>query len=406
MNRHLIEQLLVKELSNNEHTRLGDLVQTLVSKCIHQTEFDQGEALAASFDLMVGLFYYEKIVSNGWLKCPNGDEHYFFPYVNVCPRCALEERFVHHKAGKTASANIGKSAITALVLFVREWFSQTGSDLEICKASEPIDLIVYDRENDVAFLAEVKSAPLFTLPLAIKTDVGATTATRHESITLCAMRGARMGLLLPVPDGAGGWESEMIYFAREYDGTASYFLEMLTLLVNNDVFYIKFVTTWVRAFNAYESKDKEDSIFWLTGGCGAPSPTPAGWPLTRGTKPKAESISDGKTSVGMDRTDDIKKGVYQLLKLRMIDAVAEGMTVKVGILSNAHAARHHDDYVLPIQDVMWLKTDQTEVETIDDLPAGTPLFNLYDGIITFTKSFTRDGWLQQIFDFNGIDRDN
>lgn len=210
-----------------------------------------------------------------------------------------------------------------------------------------------------------------------------------------------MGILLPVP-GADGWEAEMVYFARPFDGTASYFIEMLTLLVADEMFFTKFVTTWVRAFNAYGTKDKFDNIFWLTGGCGAPTPTPNGWPTTgTGSKKKVESISDGKTSVGMDRTDDIKKGVYQLLKLRMIDAVAEGMNVKVGILSNAHAARHHDDYVLPIQDVMWLKTEQTDVKTTDNLPVGTPLFNLYDGIITFTKSFTRDGWLQKIFDFNG-----
>ncbi len=31
--------------------------------------------------------------------------------------------------------------------------------------------------------------------------------------------------------------------------------------------------------------------------------------------PKKESISDSKTSAGMDRTDDIKKGIYQSLKI-------------------------------------------------------------------------------------------
>lgn len=180
MNRKLIEQQIARELATSGPTPVGDLVKTLVSKCINQIVFDRGEALAASFDLLVGLFYYEKIVADGWLQCPNGEEHYFFPYVNVCPRCALEGKFIHHKAGKGQSANIGKAAITALVLFVREWFSQTGSDLSVCQAKEPVDLIVYDTANDMAFLAEVKSAPLFTLPLAIKTDVRSSGATKHK----------------------------------------------------------------------------------------------------------------------------------------------------------------------------------------------------------------------------------
>lgn len=392
---------MAKELAGAVPTDLrtvGTFVQSLVSTCIRQKEVDRGEALAASFDLLVGLFYYEKIVADGWLQCPNGNEHFFFPYVNVCPRCVLENKFVHHKAGKGQSANIGQAAVRALILFMREWFGQTGSDLGICSGKEPVDLVVYDRANDVAFLAEVKSAPLFTLPLAVKGDMPTTPHSKHRSVTLPMLHGAKMGLLLPVAE-RDEWAARMYYFSSPFDSTdGTYFLRMLTELVENADFFSSYLTTWTRAFGAYADKEKADLIYWLTGGCGKPAPAPPDWPMKGGTP---ESVSDGKTSVGMDRTDDIKKGVYQLLKLRMVEAVADGMTVKVGIVSNAHAARHHYEYVQPIQDVMWLKTAQTDVATVDDLPAGTPLHNLYDGIITFTKSFTRDGWLQQIFDFNG-----
>ncbi len=318
--------------------------------------------------------------------------------MNVCPRCALEGKFIYHKAGKGASANIGASAIEALILFVREWFRQTGSsDLAVMQGEEPVDLVVYDRENNTAFLAEVKSAPLFTLPLAVKLEPDEDAVDEHTEVTLASFRGAKMGLMVPTIVGDAEdkeWEAVMYYFSRPYDKSDDYFIHALTELVADEElgFLDTYLQTWVRAFTAYTDKTKDDNIYWLTGGCGKP-----------GTRlwSHATSISDGKTSVGMDRTDDIKKGVYQLLKLRMTDVVNEGIDVKVGILSNAHAARHYDDYISPIQNVMWLISDLEDVETTDDLPAGTPVHNLYDGIITFTKSYTRDGWLQQIFDFNG-----
>lgn len=73
MNRERIEQLLDIELNSNKQTPLGDFVQTLVTKCIHQQEVSRGESLAACFDLLVGLSYYTKIVPQGWMQCPNGE---------------------------------------------------------------------------------------------------------------------------------------------------------------------------------------------------------------------------------------------------------------------------------------------------------------------------------------------
>lgn len=53
--------------------------------------------------------------------------------------------------------------------------------------------------------------------------------------------------------------------------------------------------------------------YWFTNSCGQPIPRPDTWPHRAGTG--YESVSDSKTSVGIDRTDDIKKGTYQILKL-------------------------------------------------------------------------------------------
>ena len=392
MNKKRIEELLDIELNSDNDTPLGKFVQVLVVECMTQKVLSKGEAMAASFDLLVGLFYYEKIIQKGWIQCPNGEPHYFFPYVNACPRCVLEEKFIYHKAGKGQSANIGQASVKALIFFVKEWFKSTGYDLNIFQGEEPVDLVVFDRKNNSVFLAEVKSAPLFTLPLAIGAETNGEEIIEHDEVSLAAFKSSKMGLMVPIDIG-GKWEAKIFYFSKLFDGSENYFIDELLLLVSDkeSSFLTNYFLTWKRAFHAYANKVKTDNIFWLTGGCGKPSSKL--W--TQST-----SISDGKTSVGMDRTDDIKKGVYQLLKLRLTDVAKEtDIDVKVGIFSNAHAARHYEDYIQPIQNVMWLKTDH-EARTIDDLPVGTPVYNLYDGLITFTQSYSRDSWLKEIFNFN------
>ena len=205
-----------------------------------------------------------------------------------------------------------------------------------------------------------------------------------------------MGVGLPVLTNEK-WQMKTWTFSRPFDNTDTFFVEMMTELVGQNCFFMSYLISWQVAFEAYSGKKKTAAIFWLTNGCGVPSPVPIHWPDRAGSG--RETISDGKTSVGLDRTDDIKKGVYQLLKLRMTP-ITKDYTVKVGIVSNAHAARHHEEYIKPIENVMWLESTKDDVESTGDLPDETPVYNLFDGIITFTECFTKDSWIKYNFDFN------
>lgn len=395
MNHHKLQELLNKELREEKDTELGSFVQLLVQKSLNQKELPVGLSLAATFDLLVGLFYYQKVPSKGWLFCPNGEQLYFFPFVNACPRCAVQGRFEYHKAGKSQSANIGSATIKALILFIQEWFNTTNNKLIVLKGEEPVDLCIYDRATETIFLAEVKSAPLLTLPLVIKPHKDTEEIDFHESQTIGGMIGSTMGVMLPTYVD-GNWLSKKYYFNSKFDGTDRYFIDAMTILVNDNDFFRSYLETWNKGFLAYSQKAKSEGIFWLTNGCGSPYPSPDSWPLRSGSG--KETISDGKTSVGLDRTDDIKKGVYQLLKLRLTP-INDSFNVKIGIFSNTHAARHHEEYIEPIKDIMWLKSELEGVKTSGELPDSTPVYNLFDGIITFTKSFTKDQWLKQNFNF-------
>jgi len=52
----------------------------------------------------------------------------------------------------------------------------------------------------------------------------------------------------------------------------------------------------------------------------------------------------------MDRTDDIKKGIYQVLK---IGTKYKHQNVKTAIISNLPALRHGEIYVEPFLDILW-----------------------------------------------------
>lgn len=142
------------------------------------------------------------------------------------------------------------------------------------------------------------------------------------------------------------------------------------------------------SFAAYCKKDDSTNIFWLTNACGKPSKLPADW--TGGVT----CISDEKTSVGMDRTDDIKKGIYQVLKLGAEGKLKEtGWDCKVGIISNIHPARHFNVYLKPIKDLIWTIGNKKNVKIAGDLDPNTPMYNLFDGVVTFTDNYIRDPWL-------------
>jgi hypothetical protein len=118
-------------------------------------------------------------------------------------------------------------------------------------------------------------------------------------------------------------------------------------------FFDAYLAFWQHAFTSYAQRQSTASVYWFTNGCGQPIPRPPAWPQRSGTG--YESVSDGKTSVGMDRTDDIKKALYQVLKLGVDNKLKSPYICKVGIISNIHAVRHFDEYLTDLKDIMWLK---------------------------------------------------
>lgn len=377
----------------------------LVSKMVaiakerHSQDYSYGMMLAAFYDLAISAVYYSNITNSGWLYCDEGTPKLVLPFVNCCPIHALEGKFVFHKSSKPTSAKIGQATTRVLLLFYNELFRLHGMDVQVLKATEPADTIFIDRDNRSLFFGEIKSSPLLTP--AIVTDCepqitydegGNVIQMSHRPVNNPYVNQNKLYILVPEEDERGTWKpSYFLIGSRKSNSDEDYAYNGIINLLDDERFLGTYLKYWNRSFLAYSKKEENDNIFWLTNACGKPSNLPDDW------AGGVTCISDEKTSVGMDRTDDIKKGIYQVLKLG-----SEGKRVpslysyKVGIVSNIHPVRHFGVYLEPIKDLIWTISEENDVRYVRDLPPEQPLYNLFDGIITFTKIYSKDKWVSEL----------
>lgn len=390
------------------HQRELDLVNQMVDIAFDSNLIkpcDRGLTMAAFYDLAIAATYYSCITNSGWLYCRNRcSPKLILPFVNCCPIDAIQGSFVFHKSSKPTSAIIGTATSRVLLLFFQSIFKKTGRKIEVYKATEPADAIFLDRDSKKAFFAEIKASPLVTLPISMDceeitdiNDEGRPFEPEHCQTKNAFLTSKNLQLMMPIKQGTD-WIIGYFNIGKKRskeDFDFSYY--GLTNLLKDESFVKQYLSFWYYSFQLYCAKDSSNTLFWFTNACGKPSNLPDSW-----ADGKTTCISDAKTSVGMDRTDDIKKGIYQVLKLG-----SEGKVVispwdyKVGILSNIHPARHFNEYLKPIKDIVWATTNHTGIAVAGDLESNTPVFNLFDGIVTFTESYIRDSWiLNNLFDYN------
>jgi hypothetical protein len=395
---------------NHEKTLASKLIQHAYTSA-NKKEISVGIALAAAFDLFVAANYYKSIANRGWYYCPVGDPLLFYPYTNTCPRCILRGNFYFEEANKPGSGSIGQATSRILSVFLLELFARTGRNLQIYRGVEPIDMIIFEESTRTVLLSEIKAAPLQTPALAVSSDrlteAGedgeVVLINTHMSCDNTSLSSSEIHMCLPI--GQNGLTSYKLVSLGSGnrivdDGWAYRRIEHA--LNENASLFDEFLEFWMEAFKTYKSSNTQRSnVYWLTNGCGQPNPRPNDWP-TRRKGTGYESVSDGKTSVGMDRTDDIKKGIYQVLKVgaeSKLPHKSSHFTVKTALISNIHAVRHYQEYLTSLEDIVWTIDESGRARKAGDLPPEAEVYNLFDGIISFTKSHIRDNWLERTFNF-------
>ncbi len=361
-------------------------------------------ALAAAFDLFVSAEYYKSIAHKGWYYCPVGEPILFYPFTNTCPRCILQSQFHFEKANKPESGQIGQATSRLLSVFFNQLFAKANRRLKTYRGVEPVDMIIYDEQENTVLLSEIKAAPLVTLPLATPSeyltdliDGRVTEISSHVSSDNTSLSTSEIHMFLPTKQ-QDKVEYQLVTLGNvnmQSDRTWAY--ERLEQALHKDGnLFNKYLNFWTEAFIAYSTGNRTKSTyFWFTNACGQPSPRPLGWP-NRQRGEGYESVSDGKTSVGMDRTDDIKKGIYQVLKVGAESKPQKSkFQVKTALISNIHAARHYDEYLTSLENIVWTIDKAQKAKKVGDLPPETELYNLFDGIISFTKCHIRDAWIEK-----------
>jgi len=385
----------------HEHTKpdSNPLAYVLVSQALSDTSSDipLAQRLAASFDLIVASKFYQYVEPEEWLWCAQAEKD-FYPILNACPSCVIESSFVHTEGHKPGSGQIGPATASAFREIVAAYFELTGkTSCRVCDASEPIDLAVVDMENRTLFIAEVKAAPLFTPPLVRRHTTGSMQTQRalprNHSLGV-ARRLHEAAVALFVPDTESPLEipleTGIVGRGLPLDGPLAAAIE------GDRSIAPRFFRIWRRTWRAYQEKDTSDTLYWFCGACGLPRNPGEGWPRQADGRPRG-SISDGKTSVGIDRTDDIKKATFQALKLGVENRRKDSSPWRllIGLASNVHAARHYDGYLRPYEDIIWGWANNSD--------EARELYNLFDGIVSFTRSHMRDRWLIQTLDWHGED---
>ena len=375
-----------------------ELVDALVNTSLNYADksIETGIILASFYDLAISAVYYTYITNSGWIYCRNfGNPKLILPFVNCCPVHALNGEFIFHKSSKPTSAKIGEAASRILLLFYQSLFKIHGKTLEVYDACEPADAIFLDKTNSTAFFAEIKASPLLTMSVATDCEI-LTDFDKDENIVEVAHKstanpnliGSEIYIMLPIQSESGKWDFRYYSIGhKQKNNDEDFAYNGILNLLSNQSFLKDYIQYWQTSFRLYCTKDDSENIFWFTNACGKPSGL-KDW--DGGTT----CISDAKTSVGMDRTDDIKKGIYQVLKLGSEGKqISSNWNYKVGILSNIHPARHFESYIKPIKDMVWANSIEKNINFAKDLPSDTPMYNLFDGIITFTESYIRDLWL-------------
>lgn len=415
MNNNWIEELLEKSKANTKKEEKDhnnplefELISKVINSCnrLHEVDPDipLGKLLASGFDLVVSADYYSSVGHKGWFYCPTPTPSLYYHFTNCCPRHALDNIFHFHPSSKPESGSIGKSTSRLLRNFLSELLKKWGREEKVLKGAEPVDVVIVNEETHHILFGEIKASPLLTLPLKMEaeklTDSDGNELSDHDgNLTITAVFDRQLNLFVPKTTG-GNWQEGQYPFGKKTNATDKFwgYRSMIAILDKGDNLIKDYYRFWSEALIKYHPKLTE-SVYWLTNGCGAPSPRPDWWPKSKGGDGGGyESISDSKTSVGMDRTDDIKKGIYQILKLGSEGKpVSSEWSFKVGIVSNIHAARHFEEYLESLKDLIWTHDTTGKAKKAGDLDSDHPLYNLFDGIISLTECHFRDDWLKQVF---------
>jgi hypothetical protein len=357
---------------------------------------------AALFDLMCNAEYvHGRVTNRSWIYCnrcrDNGTSEPFayFSFLKQCPRCCQDKGLDARLSGaqhKPSSHHIGEitTAATALILAL------------ICKcAPKQLEIGIIGKQNhdvdavgwasDLLVLFEVKASPLVTYPVRTRlaapytedTEDGPRELAQHKLIDV-DYQAHELGLYLSNLD-------QEIPLGKVSGPTWPY--PELRDFIRNPQGLLTYFEAWAEVFLGYcvpkvQRRKRDITLGYLANGWG-------------------DEIDSNKTKAGLGRTDDIKKGTYQLLKFGAYyrDGSPE-LPIRGTLVTNLDPLFMYADYMEKLLDARWAparkfspvpeRPDHQQVSEKD-------LYYLYDAVLSFNRPAINDPVLARCFDFGALD---
>ena len=311
--------------------------------------------------------------------CPSTNHNYnaHLGFINLCSPCfEVNQEWIYQKAVKPQSGVLGKLSSEIILRFIDKLFPN------ICEVIAIGGVAVADailkHTNGTIILAEVKSAPLLTYPFLFKVQDSNTNGI-HEKLTITTSQ-------LHQCNSAIYLHGENIIELGKVGNNQWPFKPIVDFITNekNKKIINESVAIWNLAKKSYIDRNKKNKMYYLSNACGNPPKIAK----DRDSWPQRVTISDGKTSAGMDRTDDIKKGIYQVLKIGTeIKHIPE---YKTALISNLPAYRHRNEYVEPFINMLWgLEENIEDIKGEKSIKLDN-LRRVFDFIITLEEPILRD----------------
>lgn len=336
---------------------------------------------AFAFDLLMSLAYIDTIPSiQKNFKAFEGLSEEFNTHIgftNLCSPLLLERNEWHyHKAAKPQSGAIGKLTSEIILRFTEIIFDGIVSVKSIGGVGLA-DAVLHHRDGRI-ILCEIKASPLTTYPFLFSVDPSLLGSL--DSLTRTQVENISSALHLHTP--------KVVHLGKPSDHLWP-FKAAVDYVVSPErrEEVEEYVAVWAKVREAYKHKNREDPLYYAANASGHPpriAKDEFDWP-------KKESVSDSKTSAGLDRTDDIKKGVYQTFKLGIESSLQfPDEDIKTAIISNLPAYRHGEGYVDPFTDVYWGHESSFLQESEGNYScAKKDLKRPFDYIIALDDAFTR-----------------
>jgi hypothetical protein len=358
----------------------------------------QGElfrlALAAAFDAICNAEYiHGRVVDSRWIYCyrDDSDPKVFYSFLKQCPRCCLDRGLESRLSGaqhKPTSHHIGEitTVTTALLLqFITAALDQPLDIATITKQSHDVDAIGF--RKDLLVLFEMKSSPMVTFPLVAdirgplltENDEGVLEYAQHSLIDM-ASADALVSMSIP----HRGWEIPL----GPRQGGAWPYPQLIDFFSTGGNF-TRYLSAWIELYNAYRipkvrRTGRDIALAYLVNGWG-------------------DEIDSNKTKPGLGRTDDIKKGTYQLLKFgAYYRDDASRLKVRSALVANLDPLFLRANYIDGLADVRWAPGSDFIHENGEyRIPEGLLRF-LYDGIVTFNQPTLNDPIIASLFDLDAV----